>query len=149
MRLEHGWSGGGNGQFLHPGGRVCVYCPHAVHAHAHPRAHAPKPSTFFRWQMPKEDAIFLHGFAAVTAVAKALQVAFHEQLHVATMGNDVVNVCRPSPDPVDCTRTAPGFSQELILSALPPAIPRICVQVMPGSGFLPHRLGLMSRAVAI
>ena len=114
-----------------------------------PRAHAPKPSTLFGWQMPKEDAVFLHGFAAVTAVTEALQVAFHEQLHVAAMGNDVVNVCRPSPDPVGCTRTAPGFFQELILSALPPAIPRICVQVMPGSGFFPHRLWLMSRAVAL
>lgn len=65
------------------------------------------------------------------------------------MRDNVVNIRCPCPDAIGCADPAPRLSQELILTSLPPAIPGIGVQVVPGSGFLPQSLWLVGWAVAL
>ena len=76
---------------------------------------------------------FLHGFAAVTAVAQTLEQARHELHHIAPMGFDVVSIRCDHPQAALGTFPAEGLLQQLCGAAFRPVVPGICVQVMPGS----------------
>jgi len=104
---------------------------------AQARTPAPKPSLTFAARIVKQIAVFRHCFAAVATMAQALQLAFAEQLDVAAMRNNMVNIGCLYTQTTSATITAERLAGQLSVSAVLPAISWIRVQVMPGSGFLP------------
>ena len=114
-------------------------------------AHAPvpKPSAAPPTGSRKSRRIFLHGFAAVTTVTQALQLAAEKQLQVAAMRNNMIRVRCLDTKPVLCTFTAERLAGQLSVPAALPSKTRVRVQVMPGGGFFPLRLRLVIRAVSL
>lgn len=112
------------------------------------RARAQARRSFPR-RIVKQNTVFFHGFAAVAALAEALQIAFAKQFHVAAMRDDMIRLCRPDTQSPLGAFTAERLAGQLSVSAVFPAKARIGVQVMPGSGFLPLMLRLMLRAPAL
>lgn len=94
---------------------------------------APKASSLFALSARKYSAVFLHGFAAVTALAQALQFAFAKQFHIAAVWNYVVNVSGTHSVTLLAAFTAERLACQLSFSSAFPAIARVSVQVMPGS----------------
>ena len=135
-------------KFSRPRGRGLTQFSRAHAPHAPSYAPAPKPASDSEPTCPVSLIHFLHGFAAVAAMAQALQQARHELHHVAPMGFDVVNVCSSDPKTTLAAFPAEGFLQQLSGAAFRPVIAGIRVQVMPGSRLLAGSLGLVAWAVA-
>jgi hypothetical protein len=94
---------------------------------------APKASSLFAISARKYSAVFLHSFAAVAALAQALQFAFAKQFHVAAMWDHMVNVSGTHSIPLLAAFTTERLACQLSFSSAFPAIARVSVQVMPGS----------------
>lgn len=122
---------------------------HCVRQHTPACASAPKPSAFSSIHAAKKISVFCHGFAAVAAVAQALERTVKKQLQISPVWDHVVSHRRPNTKPMTGALPAERLAGQLSASASCPTISWVCVQVMPGSGILPLPLPLVVRAIAI
>ena len=111
-----------------------------VRAGAH-RTHAPAPtpkaSAFFPVSAAEQPLIFRHGFAAMTAVAQALQLAMEEQAQISSMWDHMVDFCCLNTKVMTAALPAPWLAGQLSIAPFLPAVSWVCVQVMPGRRFAP------------
>ena len=139
---------GAKAEFSRPGGGSALQT-----APVRPRmrlyAPAPKPGSDSEARCPVSLVHFLHGFAAVAAVAQALQLAGHELDNVTTMRLDMVNIRCRNPQAMLGASPAEGLPDQLVGAAFRPVISGIGVQVMPGSGLFADGLRLVGRTPAL
>ena len=93
----------------------------------------PKPSALLPLRTAKKIGVFCHSFAAVAAAAQALQRTMEEQLHIATMRDDVVSYRRLNAQSMAGAFSAERLAGQLSASASCPTVSWVCVQVMPSS----------------
>lgn len=104
----------------------------------------PSVRQFFPRSAPPKRPVFAHfrrSFAAVAAMAKALEVAcVREHSPVSLVVADVIHVRGPRPNAVLSTLTAPRFPKELLTAQ---RLPVLClVHPAPGLRLLAPLLGL-------